>query len=146
MSVRVLRGAWFVLLLLASVIPGGCSVKSNVSGTVTYKGKPLPSGSVTFFGADNKQAAAPINPDGSYTATSVPIGPAKVAVRVQPSMAGLPTAIKTGVPGAAEHTTPGMETASTPSVDIPKKYGSPETSDLSLDVRSGNNTFDIDLK
>jgi hypothetical protein len=68
------------LLVLLCVPTTGCgSGTAEVTGTVRYNGKPLPSGTVQFLGSDGVPHSAPIQADGTYTAR-VPVGPAKVIV------------------------------------------------------------------
>ncbi len=71
------------LLLGMCIIMGGCSKPpASVTGIVTYKGKPLTSGSVTFFcDQDNAVVNAKIDSDGSYkTPATVPPGRARIAI------------------------------------------------------------------
>ena len=43
------------LVLPALLLSVGCGAsKGDVSGKVNYRGKPLPAGTVTFFGADDR--------------------------------------------------------------------------------------------
>src|SRR5205823_12586516 len=48
---------------------GGGPKTALVRGTVTYKGKPVPNGTVTFIPASGHHATGDIRPDGSYTLT-----------------------------------------------------------------------------
>src|SRR4051812_18324003 len=73
----------FGLFLFLSLL--GCSSapeQTDVSGTVTYNGKPLNAsgGKITFFGPDNFPVAADINSDGTFHVNSVRVGENKVAV------------------------------------------------------------------
>jgi len=135
-------------VVLATLTLAGCPSKNTVSGTVSYKGKALPAGTIAFFGADNKAVSAQINKDGTYTATGVPVGSVKVTVQVPPQQgSGGPPQMQGGVPGQAEHAPPvGQESGPKEVVPIPPKYASPQTSDLQFDVHRGRNTIDIELK
>src|SRR5262245_48576180 len=65
------------LLALAS----GCGVgRGDVSGKVTYQGKPLVWGTVQFEGSDGMLKQGNINSDGTYSVQGVAAGEAKVAV------------------------------------------------------------------
>ena len=99
---------------LAVAFLGGCSKKdvATVRGTVTYKGVPLKTGTITFHGADKEMASAAIQPDGSYECTGVQFG--EVKVTVEQFGAGLPGGMKAGpkapgMPGGAP-TLPGKGT------------------------------------
>jgi hypothetical protein len=75
---RPWRAALLVLLLGVSVT--GCgSGQGEVRGTVRYKGKPLPFGTIQFLGRDGLPYAGKIQPDGTFS-VQVPAGEAKVIV------------------------------------------------------------------
>jgi hypothetical protein len=149
-------------LLLAGLLAlaAGCSSKGKVSGKVYYKNEPLKLGMVQFFPEGQGGAfSSPIGEDGSYSVSKLPPGPVKISVtsssanpmaQLNPAVGG-PMAQK-GMKGAAEMMKKGKEQAgdaAPPSAaggkTIPAKYGSPETSDLSLNVTGGSQTFDIKL-
>ena len=154
-----LRITWAGLVVLAGLALVGCGAgKAPVSGSVTYKGKALPSGVVSFVGSDNQVASGHIGADGSYSVPAVAVGPAKVSVQVatvgkKSIMMGPPSGDKKMTSGGpkdmAERSaiTTG-EGAATPAavVQIPLEYGNPDTSGLTFTVQPGANTFDIDLK
>ncbi len=146
---------WMVLGLLTCLSLVGCSSKATVEGTVTYKGKPLEVGTVTFY-VGNKTVSASIGEGGKYTAVNVPAGEANVTVQT-PAAAGaggmnnmmsqgmnkmmsqVPEEEKSKFQGAS-----GGGSAKT--VPIPKEYADPKSSGLSTPVKAGQNTFNIDLK
>src|SRR5437899_912985 len=69
-------------LVLASLI-GGCSPGiGNISGKVTYQGKPLAGVKVIFFDAKNMTLQDTTKADGSYSVTKVAAGNAKIAILV----------------------------------------------------------------
>jgi len=76
-----LHGAW--ILGFAVVGLAGCTKASDpasVSGTVTYKGKPVTSGVVVLIGADGRASdPGPVKQDGSYEIAKAPAGIVKVA-------------------------------------------------------------------
>jgi hypothetical protein len=94
---------------------------------VTLDGKPFAAGTVVFAGPANSTAAA-IEPDGSYQASNVPLGPVRVLV------AGAPQAGPTPTP-AAQHKLAGP----------PARYRSLTTSGLELTVTKGETVFDIPM-
>jgi hypothetical protein len=136
------------LALAVGVAVAGCGGggKATVSGKVTYKNAPLKGGRVTFAVA-GKSAQAEIGEDGSYTATDVPTGKAKVAVQTS-YLQQLSRAPRYKVPeGAPEgYKAGGDPTAAKRFVKIPDNYEDPEQSGLTLDVKSGAQTHDIELK
>jgi hypothetical protein len=126
-----------------------------MNGTVSYKSKPLTGGLVTFV-TDQGTATGPIDNQGGYTVENVPVGTAKVSVF---SGGGGPK-IQKGGPGGGKDTMkipkdlpPEAQKAlagakqGTNAVTIPQKYSSTETSDLKVEVTSGQNPpFNIELK
>lgn len=128
------------LLGLAVALVTGCGSsepkRHAASGTVKYKGQPIPNGSVTFIpdGGDAIMGAAPIK-DGKYefpAATGLRAGKYKVAVSY-PDPKG--TRAEAEAPGAS----------SDAKELIPAKYN--EQTELKAEVTAGGtNVFDFDLK
>jgi hypothetical protein len=145
-------GWWLgALALVVSLTVVGCGGrgKGTVTGKVTYKGAPLKGGKVAFAAANKQNVIAEIEQDGSYTADDVPAGPAKVTVltsylkqasrapRYQPPKdAKVPEGYKMG----------GDPNDAKRYVKIPDNYEDPDQSGLNLDVKSGPQPFNIDLK
>src|SRR5690242_7155152 len=73
-----------LVVLLALALSECSSGKGKVTGKVTYKGETVPAGTVAFYGKGDAVSSAPISPDGTYTATSVPLGEVKVTVSTPP--------------------------------------------------------------
>jgi hypothetical protein len=123
------------LLILASV---GCSGRGDVSGKVTYKGKPLVFGTVLIQGSDGSSQQGNIEKDGSFTVRGVAPGVARVAVN-SPNPRNITLVVKDpskkreGYPDA-----PGW-------FDIPKKYENVESSGLKYTIKGGSNTIDIEM-
>jgi hypothetical protein len=143
MTARLLgRWAGVAAAVALAVGPAGCGGgTADVSGKVTYKGKPVTSGSVVFVGADGVAVAADIKPDGTYAATGVATGAVKVAVS-SPNPAAA-----AAEPGGRGRGPAPAKPASPPAgwVALPAKYGSPDSSGLSTDLTPGPNTYDIPL-
>ncbi|MFM8272040.1 MAG: hypothetical protein ACKODX_06855 [Gemmata sp.] len=77
------RAAIAALALGAALSAPGCSDSptATVTGAVSYDGKPVKSGHVTFTPTDGKgPTAGALITDGKYTATNVPPGPKTVKV------------------------------------------------------------------
>jgi hypothetical protein len=122
-------------LLAALALAAGCggSATGEVTGTVTVDGKtPAPGSSITFFPSDGKSPVAGcLIEDGKYT-TRVPVGKAKVEIRVPRIIAK--SRAKEG-PGAD---------ADLLQESLPAKYN--DKTELTFDVKSGRNPKDWDLK
>jgi hypothetical protein len=130
------------VLALAGCGPGA----GSVSGKVTYKDKPLPGGTVTFFAPDKKAYPAVIGTDGTYTLDRVPVGPAKITVAPPVALGPMRPGMKmdpSKVGGAPEGAAPAP--AEKP-VSLPEKYQDPEKSELTYTVTTGKQEHNIPLK
>jgi hypothetical protein len=122
----------------------GCGAGTgSVSGKVTFNGAPRPGGSVQFL-TPGGAFVAEIGPDGSYSLSGVPTGPAKISVTCQD-------------PRYAEYmnqlAAAGRDSkAKRPKVRpedfnrIPARFNDPTTSGLAYEVGSGSQTHNIDLR
>jgi hypothetical protein len=162
-SVRRFVRASFVVGLVAAIGVAGCGKGvGTVSGKVSYQGKALKGGSVTFVSAEGGPSpGAQIKEDGTYTVPDVPGGKYKICVTtsfLKPEQKfGLgPTGPKID-PKAPPPAADLPPTASSPRaaveahnlkryVAIPDKYSKPEETDLEYTVTAGDQTHDIDLK
>src|SRR5262245_54721186 len=131
-------GRLSLLALTAALAAAGCGGgprTAAVRGTVTYQGKPVPNGTVTFVPAAGPHATGEIGPDGSYTLTTVRAGDGavpgayKVVIVALQDMAGRLPEDRTPLP---------------PPI-VPTKYTSIATTDLTAEVREGENTIDFAL-
>jgi hypothetical protein len=135
-----------VLLALSSVGCGGAS--GTVMGKVTYQGKPVVCGSVMVIGSDKLPHYGEIKEDGSYAVAGVPAGPAKLTVT---SLDPRTPPLARPDPARGTTTQRPTDTSWRPAVDprkwfaIPDKYGDPEQSGLTLQVKGGSNPHDIAL-
>ena len=113
------------------VLPGGESTssaqkgekKGSVAGKVTYKGKPLPGGTITLHVAKGKPIRGSLRADGSYSVKDVPPGQVQVTIETESVKAK-----------AGKY------------VPIPLKYADPRTSGLTYEVNKGTQTFHIELR
>jgi hypothetical protein len=131
-------------LLLANSGCGAGPIAGMVTGTVAYRGQPLPAGKVSFYGSNEQIASALINDEGSYQATNVPLGAVKVAVSTPlPPPPEIEKAAKEGKRrfGKGNLIQPPQRT-----VSIPAKYNDPAKSGLVLMVTEGSQVFNIELK
>ncbi len=136
-------GRLLLLVILAGVC--GCGRTATVAGKVSYQGRPVIHGAVTFLSADKTARSAAIEPDGSYTVEGVPPGIVKIGVisrdpaRGRSAVAGQ-TAVRRQEPGAAPAPPmPGW-------FPLPARFEDPGSSGISLEVGSGRVRYDIDLK
>lgn len=132
-----------VPVLLNALILTGCGPgRGDVAGSVTYKGKLLTHGRVTFLGPDGVPVNADINADGTYQAKDILFGEVVVAVEQLPknykSPSELRKEIEAGVPIPPEKF---LEMRSL----LPGKYSNVGTSGLKLTVAQKQSQFDIPL-
>jgi len=120
-------------LVLASGCSGSGSQHAVVSGKVTLSGAPVAAGTVLLMTDDGKAASAELKADGTYLLQAQP-GRFKVAVTPPPPPD--PLAASGSTPAAA---------ASANAAPIPKRYHDFGSSGLTVEVKKGNNTFDIPL-
>jgi hypothetical protein len=135
---------WFVVSI--SLFAAGCgSGTATVSGTVTYEGKPVKSGSVILYCAD-KQIVRGLIVDGQYSIPNVPCGSALATVQAHPKVpAGL--RLNQKLPPSVDGPIPTpVETDNSQAVAIPPRYALPEESGLVLKVDGTQMTYEIDLK
>jgi hypothetical protein len=151
MICKVLKATGRLGILAAALgllVVSGCgSNKATLSGKVTYNGKTLGTGTVTFFGGkDGKQllASTTIDNEGAYS-VKLPPGSTTITVEtVEPeksAMEGMPKP-----KDMLENTNPGGGAKPGRFVAIPAKYKDPNQSGIKYDVKSGVNKYAIELK
>src|SRR3954468_2250572 len=138
--VRPFRGPTAAAALVA-LVAVGCGGRGDVSGKVTYQGKALVWGTVQFEGSDGMLKQGNINRDGTYSVQGLATGEAKVAVSsINPNSADFqPRVVEGKAPPPPRPKVEGW-------FPIPEKYDTPHRSGLTYTIKSGPNTFDIDLK
>jgi hypothetical protein len=140
------RIVFTLALALFAITSGGCSKEKlvDVTGRVTYNGSTLnkPSGQIAFVGPSGIQAAAPIEPDGTYRVTGVSPGLNRVAVYYSN-----PAGAKTGkqIPDPAKKGAPAPQAPTISPFLTPTKYASADTSELSIQVVDNGTTFDVNM-
>ncbi len=144
----------FVPGLLLLIV--GCGSNGTITGTVTFNGTPLPSGTIMFVPENGQPSVnAPIS-DGKYTIDKVPSGPAKVVVHSTVNEGGRPSPMQMAmqrsggkvpedVPEGARKLMEGAAQAKK-GIKIPDDYSDPEKSTLTYTVKGGKQTHNIDLK
>jgi hypothetical protein len=134
------------LALLLSLC--GCEPRTgDILGRVTYRGQPLPYGTVLFYCSDQQIISRLIAPDGTYEAGGIPTGPARIAIRTYPP---IPPGFQIPQKLPPSRDAPRLGRAPTNEgahqhVKIPGKYSNPDDSGLILEVAEGQQTFNIDL-
>ena len=126
--------------LLAAV---GCGPGTgDLSGKVSYKDKPLHSGTVLVIAADGSSLSGPIQDDGSYSILGVPNGTASIGVVCpDPKSMVIATRKEKGAPKSEV-----VRPEQSKWFPIPDKYSDAKGSGMTTTVKSGKNDFPIDLK
>jgi hypothetical protein len=115
-----MRGIGLLVFALCIVVLSGNSLTaadedlSTIEGKVTFNGKPLADGAITFHLQDDQFVGAKIK-DGAFRVDRVPVGTVKV-------------------------------TFSSKKFRLPAKYGIPETSPLTLEVKKGKGAADFQIR
>lgn len=142
-----MRLVGFLMLASASLmLCSGCFGQKGletapVTGVVTYNGKPLPYGRVSFRPQAGSPATGTIQSDGSFSLSTYGSGDGAIVGMHQVSI----TATEADA-GTMAETAANTEMA-VPKSMIPKKYTSFSTSDLTAEVVSdGENQFTLELK
>jgi len=132
----------------------GCGKQtSEVRGTVRVNGQNVTSGNIAFISDDVRLDSSVIS-DGAYTLLKAPVGKVKITVvsTVPPgtsrgragNLAGVPPEMREKAASAI------AQGSSDPAsgkkrIEVPKKYGDEKTTDLTYEVKSGKQEYDIDL-
>jgi hypothetical protein len=145
------RWTKLTLPVAAVVLLSGCGGPGDLTGTVRYRDQPLPYGTVQARGADGLVREAPVGPDGTYTISGLPLGPAALSVtcraprevdRTPARAAGGRSASDARLSQPAGRTVD--RTAETSL--IPAVYSDLDRSGLSFTLQPGANRCEIDLK
>jgi hypothetical protein len=131
-----------VVALTLLTLAVGCAAKGDVSGKVSYQGKPLVFGTVQFEASDKTIKQANIKEDGTYSIAGVPVGEAKVAVSsINPQSSDFQPLHR------GENLPPPKPRPKLPGwFPIPTDYQDLSKAKLTYTVTRGQNTHDIDLK
>lgn len=153
-----------VAFLFLSTLLCGCSGPdtAEVSGKVTLKSQPpkIDGLTMSFMAADGRPVTVLVAEDGSYTATSVPVGEVKIGFRVarllpprddKPKEGESPEAFEKRMKDPKEHfkriqAEQRAAKASKAATLIPNRYIDPLKSGVTTTLNPGPNTFDFDIK
>ena len=132
LNVRVLTAAAVILCVTAAAPAQEKKPQTGtVSGRISFKGKPLTGGTITFTPSKGTAVTAAIKADGSYAALKVPAGAARVTIKTE-SVKPKPT--KVVRPGAPKY------------VAIPRKYSDAKPSVITFVVKEGNQEHNVELQ
>ena len=133
-----------LLLAMICIWMTGCGPSTgDISGTVSFEGKQLPSGRITFLceGGDKPVLMSVID-DGSYVINDAPIGNAQVTVETfETTTTAVPNMIASPSPPDQE----GQASSSTEYVRIPTRYKARSTSGLKHEIVAGDQARDFEL-
>jgi len=122
--------------------------RGTVTGRVTFRGKPVYTGSVIIVGKDGVAVAGAIETDGTYSVQKAPVGEVTIGVvskdPVYLHRVGALRKSREPVPASALTVPAGLDRRKW--FPIPKEYEEPVRSGLTFSVKKGDNQFDIDLK
>jgi hypothetical protein len=108
-----------------------------VAGKVTYKGQPVPKGTITFQPDQGQASIGDIQPDGTYRLSTFGQGDGAVAGHYRIFVIAN-TADPSKMPGSSPGWTP-------PKDLVPKKYNVAETSGLETTVTEDKKEYNFDL-
>jgi len=134
-----------IAILSASVC--GCGKNTAaISGKISYKGRAVTYGSVTFVSADKTARSGVISPDGAYSIDEVPPGNAVIAVISRNPALGRTIVKRDKSAQGGQKETTDRESSEKNWFPLPTKYESVKTSGLECTVPPRSYKLDIDLK
>jgi len=140
-----------LVVCVVSFVMTGCGQQyTDVSGTVSYRGRSVVTGTVSIIGSDQLTYYAPIQLDGTFTAKNVPVGSAKVGVYSPDPYFELPVPpeVKSRLEEARRAS--GVATIPKPPkgrwVRLPPKYADPLTSEVVAELTVPNSVLDLRLQ
>jgi hypothetical protein len=127
--------------IVLSFLSSGCGdsgpEKARVYGKVTYKGQPVPKGTISFQAVDpeGRNATGLIQSDGTYELQTEDPGDGAILGDYKVSISARENEVLMYIP----------KKPVPPKRLVPEKYENPETSGQTATVKSGSNEFDFDL-
>jgi hypothetical protein len=147
---RLLLVVPLLLLPLASCSKGNKNANAHVIGKVTYKGAAVTGGNMLFHAENGGNTPVLLKPDGSFEGTDLPVGEVIVTIDTM--------VMKTAGGGQQPKYGQGQgQAGSSPMppgftqgqggtyVKIPEKYEKKESSPLKRTLKSGTQTWDMEL-
>lgn len=123
----------FTLAMLAGCEPSRPET-AEVSGRITFKGKPVPQGRILFWPSKGRPAMAEIQPDGTYELTTFSgsdgamLGEHRVTIKA-----------------TRMHFPDGNQTKGVVQWLVPQRYENINTSPLTAEVSTGKNSINFNL-
>jgi hypothetical protein len=125
------------------LLAGGCGLHeqrlpetgATLEGTVNYGQEPVLVAMIIVQG-DSGAATAYVGEDGHYKAENVPLGTVHVAVNTAAGKGQMMGKMMAQGQGKGQAPLPKM-------IDVPAKYGDPNTSGITTTVNKGENKFDV---
>lgn len=136
------RRTWCALAVAASLLPLACGKTgpqmARVTGKVTYEGKPVPKGTITFVATapDGRNAVGTLDANGTYRLQTEQPGDGALLGDYKVTISAHDEPVLDYIPAKPV----------APKLLAPAKYESPTSSDLKATVRAGSNSIDFDLK
>lgn len=117
---------------------------ATVKGNVTYHGKPVVEGTVTFYPEHGRPATGSLAADGSYRLTTFAEGDGAMLGRHRVTIEARRITVST-VPGGTDGESVGAY--GPPKVEwlVPEKYSSRNATPLTAEVQAGGNIINFDL-
>lgn len=149
------RFAFWCLGLLILLAPGCGGCRGVLTGTVTFQGEKMTSGSVLLVGPDSRPRTTYILKDGTYKFTDLPPGEAKLAVFTSRRNFRLAAALEQmfgqGIKVDGGNGNQGMRIVISGAdfkrpPAIPSSYNDQEQSGLRTVIRTGANSYEIKLE
>ncbi|MBA4187787.1 MAG: hypothetical protein C0467_07185 [Planctomycetaceae bacterium] len=147
---RIRRTISRLFVVAVVLMMTGCGQQStDVTGMVTSRGRPVVWGTVSIIGSDQMTYYAPIQLDGTFTVTGVPVGQAKVGVYSPDPYFELPVsrAVKLRIEEARRAS--GVVTPPKPPkgqwIKLPTKYSDPLSSGIVAELTAPTMPLDIRL-
>jgi hypothetical protein len=139
---RIPLPARLVALIGVAMIFSACGQsgpeKARVSGKVTYNGKPVPKGTITFVpvAQGGRNAVGTLETDGSYRLQTEQPGDGAILGEYKVTIYAHDEQVLDYIPAKPV----------APKILAPTKYENPNTTDLKATVQRGSNTKDFELK
>jgi hypothetical protein len=142
------------LLLVSALLIGGCEKRTRsgvVTGTVTYKGKPVNDAALFLYppGSDGTEApiTIPVAEDGNFTIRDLPPGKYKIVVEGATGGEGEAAMLKLLPPEKQAEMKGKMGAQKSPvTISFPDKYKKLTTTDLTCEITDSPQTLNLELK
>jgi hypothetical protein len=149
-GVTVVRpAAWLASAILAVSLSRCGNGTATLSGKVTYRGRPVTSGSIVVLNADGTAKSGVIQPDGTYSVAGVGRGHVRLAV-ISPDPAHGRSVLTVEANRARAGQKRTHAVAYRPKTSswfpLPRELGDPQSSGLERDVGGSSMEYDINAK